>query len=143
MKTKEPFILPEQRWKRWVPAFGIWTFIGCSYGLQLYASGLRLGLRRSVLAPLSWYLFFYYKWFLVSPLIFAQARRWPLERGKLLRHLPIHLSLIVGFHLISTPIVTALHWGLGFPLLERHETLASYIRDELTHPMTMLLGFFV
>lgn len=143
MRNAELLIVPARRWQRWLIAFGIWTFVGCSYALQLYATAWRLGRPRSLLGPLSWYLLFYYKWFAFSPLIFAQARRWPLERGNVLRHLLIHLSFITGFHLISTPIVTTLHWGLGVPLLEPHTSLSAYIKAELTHPVTLLLSFFV
>src|SRR5262245_40545098 len=117
MSTIEKPTSPRQRRIRWLIAFGIWTFVGCSFGLQTYLSGLRLGRRFPLLSPLSWYLLFSYKWYVVSPLIFAQARRWPLERGRILRRLPIHLGSIVGFHFVSTPFITAIHYGLGVPPL--------------------------
>jgi signal transduction histidine kinase len=143
MSTTEKFASPRRRWIRWLTAFGVWTFVGCSFGLQGYFQGLRLGSQFPLLGPLSWYLLFSYKWFVVSPLIFAEARCWPLERGKILRHLPIHLGLIIGFHFVSTPILTALHYWLGVPPLGgRYANLAGYVIGEIWHPYTMLLNFF-
>jgi signal transduction histidine kinase len=143
VSTVETFASPKRRWVRWLTAFGVWTFVGCSFGLQNYLSGLRIGRRYPLLGQLSWYLLFSYKWFAVSPLIFAQARRWPLERGKVLRHLPIHLGLIIGFHFVSTPLITALHYWLGFPPLGGAiANLTDYIIREIWHPYTILLNFF-
>lgn len=79
----------------------------------------------------------------MSPLIFWQARRWPLERGKLLHHLLIYIGSLIVLHLISTPIMTALHWWMGFPLVERQPNLSSYIKAEVWHSYTGMLDFFV
>jgi hypothetical protein len=143
MSTTETFTSPRRRWTRRLIALGIWTFVGCSFGLQGYLQGLRLGKRLPLLSPLTWYLLLSYKLFLVSPLIFAEARRWPLERGKILRHLPIHLGLIIGFHFVSTPLITALHYWLGVPPLGgTYANLADYVVGEIWHPYTILLNFF-
>jgi two-component system, LytTR family, sensor kinase len=143
MKIAETFTSLRRRWTRRLIALGIWTFVGCSFGLQGYLQGLRLGKRLPLLSPLSWYLLLSYKLFIVSPLIFAEARRWPLERGKILRHLPIHLGLIVGFHFVSTPLITALHYWLGVPPLGgTYANLADYTIVEIWHPYTILLNFF-
>jgi len=143
MSTVETFTSPRRRWIRRLIALGIWTFVGCSFGLQGYLQGLRLGKRLPLLSPLSWYLLLSYKFFAVSPLIFAEARRWPLERGKILLHLPIHLGFIIGFHFVSTPLVTALHYWLGVPPLGgTYANLADYIIGEIWHPYTILLNFF-
>jgi hypothetical protein len=143
MNIAETFTSPRRRWTRRLIAFGIWTFVGFSFGLQGYLTGLRLGRRPALLSPLSWYLLFSYKWFAVSPLIFAQARRWPLERGKILRHLPIHLGLIIGFHFLSTPVLTAFHYWLGVPPLGgTYANLTGYVIAEISHPYTILLNFF-
>lgn len=134
---------PRRRRLRWLIAFGVWTFVGWSFGAQSYLSNLRAGRRIPLFDQLSWYLLFCYKWFVVSPLIFEQARRWPLERGKILRHLPIHLGLIIGFHFVSTPLVTALHYWLGFPPLGgNYANLTGYVIGEIWHPYTLLLSFF-
>ncbi|HKQ72345.1 MAG TPA: histidine kinase [Blastocatellia bacterium] len=143
MSTTETFTSPNRRWVRRLVSFGIWTFVGCSFGLQGYLTGLRLGRRPPLLSPLFWYLLFSYKWFIVSPLIFAQARRWPLEREKILRHLPIHLGLIIGFHFVSTPLLTAFHYWLRVPPLGgTYANLTGYIIGEIWHPYTILLNFF-
>jgi len=143
MSKTETFTTPKRLWGRRLVGFGIWTFVGCSFGFQGYLSGLRLGRRWPLLSPLTWYLLFSYKWFVVSPLIFAQARRWPLERGKILSHLPVHLGLIISFHFATTPILTAFHYWLGVPPLGgTYANLTGYIIGEIWHPYTLLLNFF-
>jgi hypothetical protein len=60
----------------------------------------------------------WYIWALLSPLVLALARRYPIEHGALRRSVPIHLAASVGFsvaHAFAFAVATYWAPAAGIP----------------------------
>jgi signal transduction histidine kinase len=91
-----------RRW-RWSFYFLAWTLIGLLFAAPMVAQSF------AGRTPMPWgqvtsELLRWYLWALLAPLIFWQAQRFPLERGRLLLRLPINLLIGLGLTLIYTAL---------------------------------------
>ena len=120
-------------WKRTSANLAAWTVAGFFFASQLYflypiASGREMSFRRALLINLP----FYYLWALVTPAIFALARRFPIERAGWKKPLLVHL--VAGMVLPAGQLVLAgaFLWALGDSTLNRADsfgtTLAQFFR---------------
>lgn len=88
---------------KWIAIFGIWTLVGLFLTSQL---ALQSQLSENPIPfwrALSWQLASGYAWFLFSPLILWLSARYPFEKDKWKKSLPIHLvaSLLVSLILLA------------------------------------------
>ena len=84
-----------------------WTLFGAFFALQNYVNAAYLGQPASFLKSLVVWLTCGYAWALLTPAVIYGANKFPLERGKLTRNLPIHLlaSAIAAFLHLSIYIL--------------------------------------
>src|SRR5262249_47961283 len=103
--------------------------------------------RDGVVVP--WYEIFsgflvdFYLWGAASPLIFLLARRFPVERGRLLSRIPIHIVISIGFILLVNALSIPAYWYLGFRNKVRYPTIAIMFRDLIISPFMLHQGFLV
>jgi signal transduction histidine kinase len=137
--------LLEKRWKLWLLAGAVWTAFGIISAFATYQVFAQMGIPRRFLADLIWNLVFYYKWGLASPLIFYQARRFPLERGQALRNLIVHSLLFVAFHLIAAPVSATIYWYLAKAAgaLKPGSVLSVRIAHDLRDTYDWQMGFLI
>ncbi len=75
-----------------VISLGIWTAIGLAFATSTYGMYAAKGTPVPWRVPLFWSLSEWYLWGALAPLIFWFARRFPISRATLARHLPLHLA---------------------------------------------------
>lgn len=99
--------------RRWRWSFYLigWTLIGLLFAAPLIAQSF------AAHTPIPWSqvaseLLRWYLWAALAPLIFWQAQRFPLERGRLLLRLPINLLLGLGLTLVYTGLDLVLRQAL-------------------------------
>jgi two-component system, LytTR family, sensor kinase len=80
--------------------------------------------------PLFWALSEWYLWAVLAPLVFRLARRFPLERATLVRHLPVHLAGFLAVH--------AAH-EVAYVLLERAAGLETFAQPPLGQAIVLFL----
>jgi signal transduction histidine kinase len=89
--------LIERRWVRWGLGLGIWTAVGlleaCQMALYHAFQGYDVPWPRVLFTAL----FDWYYWALLTPFIFFLARRFPVEQGRWMFHLPVHLAAALFF----------------------------------------------
>ncbi|MCI0387422.1 MAG: sensor histidine kinase [Acidobacteria bacterium] len=101
-----------KRWTKWALIFVCWTAFALFFASQNYLLQMRFG------RPLEWkrvlvvWLLCGYTWCALTPLVLWLAHRFPLERGKLLRSIPIHLFASAFFSVLSLAIFTLAHRAL-------------------------------
>ncbi len=54
-------------------------------------------------------------WALLTPVVFAAAARFPLDRGELRRLLPVHLGVALSIVLVGALAATVVAMALGWP----------------------------
>jgi two-component system, LytTR family, sensor kinase len=89
----------ERRWLRWFLIFLGWTAIGLFFASQSYITYKYAGGRVMLGLILKLQMSEWYAWGLIAPALVWMARRFPLERGRWPRNLPVHIlaSLLVAF----------------------------------------------
>lgn len=99
--------------RRWRWSFYLigWTLVGLLFAAPLIAQSF------AAHTPIPWSqvaseLLRWYLWAALAPLIFWQAQRFPLERGRLLLRLPINLLLGLGLTLVYTGLDLVLRQAL-------------------------------
>jgi two-component system, LytTR family, sensor kinase len=118
-----------QRAFRWAMAFIGWTCVALFFASQTYLLYKYSG------GQAHWGIIFkinlcdWYGWGLLAPGIIALARRFPLERARWTRSLPVHVAAGVGVALVKWQLDNVLrHYVLG---LERATTLISGFHESL------------
>ena len=109
-------------WRLVLAVFAAWTLFGLFFATQLYLNNLYRG-RHSFFVgiSISW-LVCSYTWAALTPLTIWLIRRFPLERGKLKRRVPLHLMFAVLISLLQLGIYTVIfnriahHSDSFFPL---------------------------
>lgn len=94
----EPQIFQQSRWMKWILLFVFWTFFGLFFASQFLIHQAYAELPITWTRTLPVWLIFAYCWAVLTPLIFYLARRFPIERRRLL-NLLVHAlaSLILSF----------------------------------------------
>jgi signal transduction histidine kinase len=102
------------RWRRLAIIWGIWTFIGIVFTLQMYFTSYRserpVKLTDAIYLQMTWS----YLWALATPLVLWTASRLPIERNNWLRSTLIHVPISIVLSCILTAIghvVLWLYWG--------------------------------
>jgi signal transduction histidine kinase len=87
----------DRRWVRWGLGLGIWTVVGlfdaCQMALYHAYQGYDMPWPRVLFIGL----FDWYYWALLTPVIFFVARRFPVEHGRWMWHLPVHAAAAIFF----------------------------------------------
>ncbi len=108
---------------KWLGIGGVWTLFGFFFASQL---ALQNQFSRNPVPfwqILLWQMVSGYVWFAVSPLILLIARRFPIESGRLLRSVPVHIvaSILVALGVLA--IDAFLLTRMGYP---PNRTFASF-----------------
>jgi two-component system LytT family sensor kinase len=106
----------DRHWLKWVIIVGFWTFFGLLNGTQLYL-GLRMeGLHLSLWRVFVTDVFGWWPWIAATPIVLALGRKFPFERGRWWRVVPIHLFaclLITSAHFAIFTYVSDLFSPFG------------------------------
>jgi two-component system, LytTR family, sensor kinase len=125
-------------WVRWGVVLGVWGLIILLDTAQLTfhfeqwepANGWTDALERN-LPP--WGL-----WALFTPVIFHLSRRFPLERGRLRRTLPVHLAAALGLIGVHHVLYVGTAFAIGWPAQYDH-TPATFLLKQATGKTTLYL----
>lgn len=107
-------------WKRLALIWGIWTFIGIVFTLQMYFASYRSERPALFLTSLYVQMTWAYLWALATPLVLLAAAKLPIERNNWLRstllHVPISL-VISGVAMAIGHVMLWLYlgWSVGKP----------------------------
>jgi two-component system LytT family sensor kinase len=114
-----------KRWAKWGLIFACWTAFALFFASQTYLLQTRFGRPIDAKKVLAIWLLCGYSWYSVTPFVLWLARRFPLERGRLLRSIPTHLIASAFFSVLSLAIFTMARRALlgidGGPVSYRDE----------------------
>lgn len=111
-------------------SLGVWTALGLAFATSTYGVYAAKGDPLPWNVPLFWALTEWYLWAAIAPFVFWLARRYPIDRASLARHLPIHVG---GFLLVHT-----LH-EVAYVLLERAAGMEALPRSTLTQAILLFM----
>jgi two-component system LytT family sensor kinase len=133
-------VKPESKkgWRRraakWAVIFAAWTFVGLFMASQDYVRNLRAGNAvewRKMLFLLE--LPFAYLWALLTPLLLWLARRFPLERGRVVKSALVHLSVSLSLSVMTMVGFNTLSAFLFLPEPDRHFSLSRLLASIYTY----------
>ncbi len=119
-------------WLRWLLIFLGWTAIGLFFTSQSYITYKYAGGRVLLGLILKLQMSEWYVWGLIAPALVWFARRFPLERGRWARNLPIHIvaSLVVAFLKVAVDNLVRNHVllipGKMAPAYKLHLNILTY-----------------
>jgi two-component system, LytTR family, sensor kinase len=119
-------ILPSCYWQKALIFTGIWTLYGLFFALQAYISSAYAGRTVSFEQTLLPWLSCGYVWALLTPFVIKLTRRFPIEKGKLLRTLLIHLFAGTIFSVLHLTILVFLRQLLIGDFSESFSPLQSF-----------------
>jgi two-component sensor histidine kinase len=144
---------PSSRRLKWAIIVGFWLFFGLLNGTQLYLGirmeGMKISFWRAFGTDfLSWLI-----WIPATPIVLAMGRRFPIERGKLWRGLPVHLVVCVLISLAHFAFATEVYQILlpfGPPRTPRSffemftgRAMSQFHLDLLIYAATIGMGYAV
>ena len=132
----------------WALFFGCWTAAGLLVASQWYLTSTVVGPPVTWGYVLTWVLPDWYIWALLSALVLALARRYPIEHGTLRRSIPVHLAASVLFSLAHAFAFAAVtYWApaadvpeMTFAELWYALTLKRCLTSVLTYWVVLGLG---
>ncbi len=111
-------------------SLGVWTALGLAFATSTYGMYAAKGNPLPWNAPLFWSFAEWYLWGALAPIIFWLARRFPIDRASLARHLPVHVA---GFLLVHT-----LH-EVAYVILERAAGMEALPRPALGQAILLFM----
>lgn len=83
---------------KWLAIWGIWTLFALFFTSQGFLQYQVLKVPIPFWQVLLWQIFSGYVWFILTPLILWLGKKFPLETGKLIKNIPLHLffSLLIS-----------------------------------------------
>lgn len=105
-----PFLGSPGRWRRLAIIWGVWTFIGLVFTLQMYFTSYRSERPVSFIDSLYMQMVWAYLWALATPLVLFFANRIPFERNTWLRNTLPHIPISVVLSCIVTAIGHVMLW---------------------------------
>ena len=113
-----PLFGSQSRWRRLAIIWGVWTFIGLVFTLQMYFTSYRSERPISFVDSLYMQMVWSYLWALATPLVLFFAARFPVERSNWLRNTLRHIPISIILSCIVTAIGHVTLWlylarGLG------------------------------
>ena len=133
-------------WKKWGIIFLCYGGFALFFFSQRYIVQLQFGKTSEWKITLAGWLVWSYCWFPVTPLILQMSQRFPLQQGKLMRALGIHLCagivtsfVITGLFIVAQMLIMAPLFPHNAPNFESFRTLAP---KEIHHGL-MVYGFVV
>jgi len=114
MKDEPPKSKPHAQWMKWAIIFLCWTALGLIFTGQNYVNQAwwtnTINWKEPLVRELAWV----YSWNIVTPPILRLLNRFPLQRGKLLRSVGIHVFAAPFFFIASSALsVIAYRLTLG------------------------------
>jgi two-component system LytT family sensor kinase len=97
-------------WKRLAIIWGIWTFIGLVFTLQMYFASYRSERPTPFITALYVQMVWAYIWALATPLILIAAAKLPIERNNWLRSTLLHIPISLAISVVTMAIGHALLW---------------------------------
>jgi two-component system LytT family sensor kinase len=99
---------------KWWLIFGCWSFVALFFTSQTYTQSRLSQEPLSFFRVASWQFSSCYVWFALTPIILWLNRRFPLERGRWMRSLPLHLLFSVLIALAQQSIDALVLPSLGY-----------------------------
>ncbi|MDQ3817054.1 MAG: histidine kinase [Acidobacteriota bacterium] len=106
-----------------------WTLSGLFFAFQEYFQRISLGRPVSLWAALAAWLSDFYIWAAFTPLILLLSRRYPLDRGRWQRHLPVHFIICIvisvaqsGLFLLARQLLLR-DWYVSRPRIEQFKLM--------------------
>lgn len=97
---------PDSRRLKWAIIVGFWTFFGVLNGTQFYLGVRMEGMNISFWRAFGTDFLGWLIWIPATPIVLALVRRFPIERGKLWRALPIHFIACLLISLVHSAFAT-------------------------------------
>lgn len=109
---KQPLSFTRSRdfWKRMAIIWGIWTFIGLVFTLQMYFASYRSERPAKFITALYVQMAWAYIWALATPLVLRAAAKLPIERNNWLRSTLLHVPISLVISMVAMAIGHALLW---------------------------------
>ena len=105
------------RWRRLAIIWGVWTFIGIVFTLQMYFTSYRSERPAKLVDSLYLQMIWAYLWALATPIVLLAAAKLPIERTNWIRNTLLHLPISIVLSGIVTAIGHVMLWlYLGRPL---------------------------
>lgn len=127
-------------WRSWAIGFGIWTIVGISFGTRSYLYSQVTGPPANFWEMVPNYMTDFYVWGIFSPLIFRLSRRYPIERGNIVRGLTFHIVVGLIFVIAITAITIPIVWSLGFANSTTHPTFGAFFNKLIINPFYVHQG---
>jgi signal transduction histidine kinase len=139
-----PPLLPwwQRRWPRLALIWGIWTFIGLVFTLQMYFTSYRSQRPIPFVDALYLQMTWAYIWALATPLVAWLAKRLPIERHNWLRNSLIHLPISIFLSVILTAaghIIMWLRWAWMYDRSFSFENMTRFVVGNFSEGMGMYL----
>jgi sensor histidine kinase YesM len=118
---------------KWAIIFGAWTLVGLLMTSQDYVRQIRAGRHpdwQKMLFLIE--LPFAYLWALFTPLLLRLSRRFPIERGRMLRDILVHLSVSLLLSAFTMAGFSTLNTFLFAPESERHFSFSRMLASIYT-----------
>ncbi len=103
-KNAGRIIWPPYYWRRALVLFGVWTLFGLFFAFHAYVNYAYIGRPIEFKQTLVPWLACAYIWALLTPFAVRMAQRFPLEKGRLLRGLSVHLLAGIIFSLLQLAV---------------------------------------
>jgi two-component system LytT family sensor kinase len=103
---------PDMTRLKWAIIVGFWTFFGLLNGTQLYLGVRMEGVNISFWRAFGTEFLGWLIWIPATPIVLALGRRFPIERGKLWRGLPVHLIACLLVSLAHSAFATQVYLAL-------------------------------
>jgi two-component system, LytTR family, sensor kinase len=104
-----------KKFVKWLAIGGVWTFFAIFFTSQVFLQYQVLKVPIPLWKVISWQFFSGYVWFGLTPLILWLAHKFPLESGKLLRNIPLHLLFSLLVSVFQQSVDAFMLPKLGYP----------------------------
>jgi two-component system LytT family sensor kinase len=119
----------KSHWRLWIFVLVGWTLIGLTFTLNYYLfSDHYVAIFRqppTLREMLVWELPYWFLWAALSPVVFRLTRRFPLERGRIMRNALAHLIACVALSLAHRAIYLLAGWLLHVAVYRQLASLSS------------------
>src|SRR5436190_5691795 len=119
--------MSERHWRLWVSVLIGWTLVGVSFTLNYYLfSDHYVAIFRqppTLREMLVWELPYWLLWAALSPLVFRLTERFPLERGRIVRNLALHVAACLALSLAHRAAYLLVGWVLHVAVYRRLASL--------------------
>jgi two-component sensor histidine kinase len=115
MKAMKGFFASNKKLMKWLAIGGVWTLFAVFFTSQGFLQYQVMKVPVTFWQVFSWQIFSGYLWFALTPLILWLGYKFPLESGKLLQNIPLHLVFSLLLSVFQQSIDAFVLPQLGYP----------------------------